>query len=253
MAFAQDARIWMESMLRRAGLSRVPRAALACMAALCLVLVVFAAWRFWPAGAQQAGEDYSLQAQTSSFQVPLEGEADAQGAAGGSDTAGQQTLKVDVEGAVRHPGLYELPAGARVGEAVDAAGGLTKKAARAAVNLAESVQDGTLVYVPRKKEVAAGASASASTVAADSGAGSLGGVSSSAQAGVADASGQGKVNLNTASVEQLQELNGIGPVLAGNIVDYRSEHGGFASVDDLKEVSGIGDTRFAQLKDKVCV
>jgi competence protein ComEA len=142
---------------------------------------------------------------------------------------GSQVVVVDVVGAVRRPGLYRLPHGARVADAVASAGGTTAKAAVELVNLAATVADGEQIVVPRK-----GA------------AGSLGGPGS-----VAPGATSGPVHLNSATLEQLDSLPGIGPVTAQKILDYREQHGAFGSVDELDAVPGIGPARLEQLKELV--
>jgi competence protein ComEA len=136
-------------------------------------------------------------------------------------------LVVHVVGAVRRPGLYRLVAGARIADALRRAGGATRRADLSLVNLAAPVSDGTQVVVPRRVAVAAG-----------------GGEAPAAAPG-------GPVHLNTATVEQLDELPGVGPVTAQKIVDWREQHGAFSSVDDLDAIPGIGPARLEQLRDLV--
>ena len=132
-------------------------------------------------------------------------------------------LYVHVVGAVRRPGLYRLKEGARVADALARAGGLTPKAQVALVNLAAPVADGQQVVVPRRG------------VAAPTG----------------DEAAGGPVHLNTATLEQLDELPGIGPVTAQKILDYRQQHGAFGAVDELDAIPGIGPARLAQIRDLV--
>ena len=136
-------------------------------------------------------------------------------------------LVVDVEGAVRRPGLVRLPAGSRVADAVVRAGGTTRLADRSGVNLAAPVSDGQQVLVPRR--------GSAGAAPAPSG----------------GAAASGPVSLSSATAEQLDALPGVGPVTAQKIVDYRTQHGAFHSVDELDAVPGIGAGRIAQLKGLV--
>ena len=136
-------------------------------------------------------------------------------------------IVVDVEGAVRRPGLVRLPTGARVADAVERAGGTTRHADRSGVNLAAPVSDGQQVLVPVRGAVPAGAPASG--------------------AGPPTA----PLSLSTASAEQLDALPGIGPVTAQKILDYRSQHGAFHSVDELDAIPGIGPARLADLKGLV--
>ncbi len=144
--------------------------------------------------------------------------------------AGTGGAVVHVVGAVRRPGVYRLPAWARLGTALRRAGGPTGRADLVGVNLAAKVSDGQQVIVPARAPGNAPA-----PVAGE---------------GAAAAPGQ-PVSLNTATVEQLDTLDGIGPSTAQKILDWRKEHGGFGSVDDLKQVSGIGPKRFEALKEKV--
>jgi competence protein ComEA len=137
-------------------------------------------------------------------------------------------LVVDVAGAVRRPGLYRLRSGSRVDDAVAAAGGATGKALLDAVNLAAPVADGEQVLVP------------------GSGAGGVAAVSSPA-----GSSPSAPLDLNSATLEQLESLPGIGPVTAQKILDFRQQHGAFHSVSELEGVPGIGPAHMAQLKGLV--
>lgn len=133
-------------------------------------------------------------------------------------------LVVDVAGDVRRPGLVRLPPGSRVADALAAAGGVRPGASTAGLNLARVVKDGEQVVV--------------------------GGVAATA---AADAATPGLVNLNTATADDLDALPGVGPVLAERIVAWRDAHGPFATVEQLREVSGIGERKFASLRDLVTV
>jgi competence protein ComEA len=147
--------------------------------------------------------------------------------------APRPVLVVHVVGEVRRPGLYRLREGARIADAVRRAGGARRKANLAGLNLAAPLVDGIQVLVPSK---------AASGAAAPSGDG----------AGDVEGGAEGlAVSLSSATVEELDELPGIGPITAEKIVDYRTEHGPFASVDDLDAVPGIGPTRVEQLRDLV--
>ena len=149
-----------------------------------------------------------------------------------AEAPARSVLVVHVVGEVRRPGLYRLRDGARIADAVHRAGGALRDADLAAVNLAAPLVDGIQVFVPSR--VAAGA------VAPAGGAGSAGG----------GAAG-GLVSLSSATVDELDELPGVGPITAQKIIDYRTEHGPFASVDDLDAVPGIGPTRIEQLRELV--
>ena len=148
-------------------------------------------------------------------------------------TAPGDAVVVHVAGAVTRPGVAELPAGSRVIDAVEAAGGALPDGDLDQLNLAAKVADGERVLVPRVGEAVAAAP-----------------VVGSGPTGPAVG---GLLNLNTATIEQLEELPGIGPVLAAAIFDERDRRGGFGSINELREVRGIGEKRFADLRDLVTV
>ncbi len=139
-------------------------------------------------------------------------------------------LVVHVVGAVRRPGLYRLREGARYADALRRAGGATPRADLALVNLAAPLADGVQVVVPRRAPTGPAAGGAAEVEAVEPGA-------------------SGPVHLNTATLEQLDALPGVGPVTAQKILDYRQEHGAFSSVDDLDAIPGIGPARLEQLRD----
>jgi len=179
-------------------------------------------------------------------------------------------IVVHVAGAVLRPDVYRLSTGSRVDDAIRAAGGATQNADTNSINLAAPVQDGSKVYVPQYGEQAAqqpvqvsrssGAGPSSPTPAtqqAQSGqeeaeAPTGNGDHSLSSGKLTDAS-QGAVNINTASVDELQRLPGIGPAIAQRIVDYRQANGAFKSAEDLKNVSGIGEKKYAKLAAYVTV
>lgn len=147
-------------------------------------------------------------------------------------------IVVSVAGAVQEPGLVTLPAGARVADAVVAAGGALPGTDLLTLNLAQVLGDGEQVLVGVAGPPVSGGAAGGGPAAG----GSAGGPGAG-----------GPVDLNTADAAQLEELPGVGPVMAGAILDFRAENEGFSTVEQLMEVSGIGDARFAQLKDLVSV
>ncbi|WP_078629208.1 ComEA family DNA-binding protein [Streptomyces sp. 142MFCol3.1] len=146
-------------------------------------------------------------------------------------------IVVDVGGKVRNPGLQRLPAGSRVEDALRAAGGVRPGTDTDALNRARLLVDGEQIVVGGPAPVT------------DPGTGGSG--PAGAGGSVAGAAPSAPVALNTATVEQLDGLPGVGPVLARHIIDYRTQHGGFRSVDELREVNGIGDRRFADLRNLV--
>lgn len=171
--------------------------------------------------------------------------ASGQGAAGqGGDAAGA-IIFVHVLGAVRRSGLFELREGARVMDAVAAAGGLTETADPAGVNLARPVTDGEQLYLPALGEAQPGAPPGLPAGGAGGG-GASGGAAGGAVAGV-------KVNLNMAAAPELESLPRIGPAMAQRIIDYREANGRFTSVEELRNVTGIGEKTFDGLKDLVTV
>jgi competence protein ComEA len=149
-------------------------------------------------------------------------------AAAGSASSGQ--IVVDVVGKVHHPGIVRLPSGARVNDAVRAAGGAVARTNLTTLNLARVCVDGEQIVVGQAGSIAAPVATGTGTSAA----GAL-------------------VNLNTATSEQLDALPGVGPVMAQRILDWRTAHGGFSSIDQLKQVSGIGDAKYADLTPLVTV
>ena len=142
------------------------------------------------------------------------------------------TALVHVAGEVRRPGVYRLRPGARIDDAVQRAGGATSRADLGAVNLAAKVEDGRQILVPERAPRGAPAAAASGTPPAAPGL---------------------PLDLNTATLEQLDTLPGVGPATAQKILDFREEHGGFGSVDELTQVPGIGEKRLASLKEQVRV
>lgn len=143
----------------------------------------------------------------------------------------QDLITVDVKGAVKSPGIYDLPVGSRINDAVQKAGGLTDNADSKSINLAQKISDEALVYVPTKEEVANQESYSNATGNKES----------------------KKVNLNKASLEELKQVKGLGAKRAQDIIDHRESNGKFKSVDELKKVSGIGAKTIEKLKEYVTV
>jgi competence protein ComEA len=192
----------------------IPSRQIAAWVAAALAVVVLAAWLLSRGGAAPPAPAAAIRVD------------DGGGGGGGG------MVVVHVAGAVRAAGVYRLRAGARVADAVRRAGGATARADLSQVNLAAKLEDGRQILVPRRMSASA---AAAGTSAAAPGPPAV------------------PLNLNTATLDQLDELSGIGPATAQKIIDYREEHGGFGSVEELGEVPGIGDVRLAELREQVRV
>ena len=179
------------------------------------------------AGAASAGST------ASAGSPPSAASPNAAGATSGLPAAsGRPLLVIHVVGAVRRPGLYRLAEGARAADALSRAGGPTANATLAAIDLAAPIADGQQVAVPRRDDAGASPAPHPSP-------------------GAGLAARMGPVHLNTATVEQLDALPGIGPTTAQKIVDYRQQHGSFRSVDELDAIPGIGLARIDQLRKLV--
>jgi competence protein ComEA len=159
---------------------------------------------------------------------------------------------VHVVGAVRRPGVYRFPPSARGEDALKAAGGATEKANTDAINLAAKLEDGQQLYVPSKEEPISIENREGRKTAALENAGG-GNRKPSSDSGKLTTPGQGSVNINTASLEELQRLPGVGPSTAQKIIAYRKETGGFTAPEQLMDVSGIGEKKFAKMKPFVRV
>lgn len=161
--------------------------------------------------------------------------APAEDGAGASSetTAEKPAVVVYLSGCVASPGVYELDEGSRVVDAIAAAGGASDNAALDALNLARVVADGEHVHIPSIEESASGVSAPSAEEALRR--------------------PDGKVNINTATAEQLDALEGIGPSTASKIIEDRSVNGPFSTIEDIKRVPGIGDKKFEALADSICV
>jgi competence protein ComEA len=160
----------------------------------------------------------------------LPGPGDAPLPAASAGPSPEVVILVDVAGWVRRPGVYEFDEGARVIDAIDAAGGARSGALLESLNLAAPLADGIQILVPREGE----------TVAPPPSGGAVAGVA-------------GLINVNSATPIELEELPGVGEVIAQAIVDYRTENGPFASVDQLLDVSGIGDATLEDIRELVTV
>ncbi|MEU2397581.1 ComEA family DNA-binding protein [Streptomyces pseudogriseolus] len=221
--------LWVQA---RCGLERRSVVALS---ALLVLALVFAVQHFWTGRTQPVKAPEVVRAAPAARGEGMDGGGDASGAPGAFGQAGGTAapeIMVDVSGKVRDPGVHRLPAGSRVEDALKAAGGVRPGTRTGGLNRARFLVDGEQLVVGGP------APAGAAAPAAPAGTGT---------AAVPTA----PVSLNTATVDQLDTLPGVGPVLARHIVDYRTRNGGFRSVDELREVNGIGDRRFADLRGLV--
>jgi competence protein ComEA len=205
------------------------RAVLALSVLVVLVIVVTVAWVFSSRPQTLAVERDGAQA------APLSS-ASARPSASSQSTSSQAAsgeVVIDVEGKVRHPGLYRLKPGDRVNDALHAAGGVLPGVSAIGLNRAAKLTDGQQIVVGATANAGASASAPATATGGDPGPAAT------------------TINLNSADLGQLEQLPGVGPVLAQHILDWRTQHGGFARIDQLQDVSGIGPSKYAALKDAV--
>ncbi|MFD7790024.1 helix-hairpin-helix domain-containing protein [Streptomyces sp. NPDC059759] len=239
--------LWFQA---RCGLERRSVAALT---VLLVAAAVFAVQHFWVGRPQpvrapevvRAAVPFGSKGGEREQSGTARGAGASTGASGPTGVAGSRIV-VDVGGKVRAPGLQRLPRGSRVEDALRAAGGVRPGTDTGGLNRARLLVDGEQIVV--------GASASppgAEPGAGLSGAGSGGAGPAGAAGGAAGSAPSAPIALNTATVDQLDTLPGVGPVLARHIIDYRTAHGGFRAVDELREVNGIGDRRFSDLRDLV--
>ncbi|KXJ37862.1 competence protein ComE [Bacillus spizizenii] len=145
-----------------------------------------------------------------------------------------ETIVIDIKGAVKHPGVYEMRTGDRLSQAIEKAGGTSEQADEMQVNLAELLQDGTVVYIPKRGEETAVQQGIGGAIQSDGGKGAL-------------------VNINTATLEELQGISGVGPSKAEAIIAYREENGRFQTIEDITKVSGIGEKSFEKIKSSITV
>jgi competence protein ComEA len=210
-------------LLARVGLAELSPTALRGVLIAAVIVIALGLWRFWPSAPEpEIAFDEGVGTVTADAEAIVAEEPPAD-------------IVVHVAGAVFRPGVYELPAGSRVADAVAAAGGVVGTAAPDAVNLARLLVDGEQIYLPTVEEIESG------TVTGPATAGSLG----------AGSTASGLVNINTAGTAELETLPGIGPATAQAIVEDREANGPFLTPEDLMRVSGIGPKKFDAVKDLV--
>lgn len=204
-------------LLVRAGLGGLPPRTVRAVLVLVALLVAVGVWRFWPAAPEP--------------EIPLK--ADEPEATAPAKESEPADVVVHVAGAVLSPGVYRLPAGSRVDDAISAAGGGAGNAAVDGLNRARILADGEQVYVPTAEEVAAGVSPP------------------SASPGAAPTTSGGKIDINRATAAELEGLPGVGPATAQKIVEDRESNGPFAKPEDLMRVPGIGAKKFESMREYV--
>ncbi|NLY71505.1 MAG: hypothetical protein GX076_07505 [Clostridiales bacterium] len=158
----------------------------------------------------------------------------------------QETIVVELAGEVNNPSVYILTKGSRVYEAIELAGGLTEEADTRNTNLAAILQDEMKIYIPSKEEVKAMEEQSGTKAGSDY-------IGGNTTANSSNQNKNSKVNLNTANSIQLQQLRGVGPSTAEKIIEYRNKHGRFNKIEDIMNVSGIGEKTFENLKNFITV
>lgn len=196
------------------------------VSAAAVLVIAFALWQL-----------FSLSSSDDVFVSPGSSEsASSSDSSSESESDSQAVLVVHVAGAVQNPGICELSVGDRVNDAIEACGGFLDDAQTDALNLARVLSDGEQIVVPSLSD--------ATDTEASSDASAASGSTSIIN---------GKVNINTASAEELDTLPGVGPSTAQKIIDEREANGPFSSIEDLKRVSGIGDKKYSSLADSICV
>lgn len=165
--------------------------------------------------------------------------SDSSGGSGQAEGEGSEdTIFVDVSGAVSTPSVVEIPSGSRVADAIEAAGGLTPEADVSSLNRAARVEDGSKVVVPALATAGGQEAGPEATGVLDS---------------PAESSTPSLININLAGVDELDELPGVGPATAQAIVDDREENGSFSSIEDIMRVSGIGEAKFERMRDLISI
>lgn len=245
----QDKRMAVDFSVRRAVVTpRVAMAACIVIAVLALGAIAAVVWPSSPQVEMPAVQDAAVAGTTPET---TEISAETPGGPGKETNAQAQAgpLIVSVVGLVVNPGVVEVSAGARVVDAIERAGGLLPEANPASVNLAAPLVDGQQIVVGTEALPAETAEGGADASGGSGGSGGKSGVSGSG--GTSGAGG--KINLNTATATQLEELPGIGPATATKIIDFREKNGPFASIDALEEVPGIGPAKVEALRDVATV
>ncbi len=227
MSFLEE----VDSLKQKAGIANPKLPIIAFLGAIVILIVFVVLGTVWTS-VTMPQEDSSTGNNSDKIVVSQSENSDSEG----TYEANASTLFVHIAGSVKNPGLYELPQGSRVSDAVSAAGGMSEDANTSSVNLARQLTDGEQIIVASNEDILAATETETSN-------GSPSG----------EVFSQGKVNINTASAEELMTLDGVGEATADKIIAYRQENGPFARIEEIKEVSGIGEKKFEAMKDAITV
>lgn len=211
-----------------------------------VVLLVGGLWLQKGDGAEDSYDNAQKMSQSSSANTSALAKVNSASSASNSATTNSKTVTCDISGAVKHQGVYTLKNGARLQELIEAAGGTTGKVQLKAINRAILLKDQDKIHIPYKGEKVESAATAGTGKSTNS-------TSTSSNSSASNQESGEKVNLNTADVAGLQKLTGIGEKKAEQIIAYREQNGPFKKVEDLMQVSGIGEKTFASLKDQLTV
>lgn len=214
-----------------------------------IVAVVLLVGGLWLKKGDEAEDSYDnaqKMSQSSSANTSASAKVNSASSASNSATTNSKTVTCDISGAVKHQGVYTLKNGARLQELIEAAGGTTGKVQLKAINRAILLKDQDKIHIPYKGEKVESAATAGTGTSTNS-------TSTSSNSSASNQESGEKVNLNTADVAGLQKLTGIGEKKAEQIIAYREQNGPFKKVEDLMQVSGIGEKTFASLKDQLTV
>lgn len=211
-----------------------------------VVLLVGGLWLQKGDGAEDSYDNAQKMSQSSSANTSALAKVNSASSASNSATTNSKTVTCDISGAVKHQGVYTLKNGARLQELIEAAGGTTGKVQLKAINRAILLKDQDKIHIPYKGEKVESAATAGTGTSTNS-------TSTSSNSSASNQESGEKVNLNTADVAGLQKLTGIGEKKAEQIIAYREQNGPFKKVEDLMQVSGIGEKTFASLKDQLTV
>ncbi|GFP08129.1 helix-hairpin-helix domain-containing protein [Lactobacillus helveticus] len=211
-----------------------------------VVLLVGGLWLQKGDGAEDSYDNAQKMSQSSSANISASAKVNSASSASNSATTNSKTVTCDISGAVKHQGVYTLKNGARLQELIEAAGGTTGKVQLKAINRAILLKDQDKIHIPYKGEKVESAATAGTGTSTNS-------TSTSSNSSASNQESGEKVNLNTADVAGLQKLTGIGEKKAEQIIAYREQNGPFKKVEDLMQVSGIGEKTFASLKDQLTV